>query len=235
MQTLVSVFENLKAAQRAVDRLIAAGFEPSDVHLQLGAAPANSATATSPRADPNAETGAERGVLSSIGHFFASVFDEDAPQGGYADRYAEALRRGHPAVMVEARDDEEVDRASTILDELGAFDVDERIAQWRDQAGMGASSPAGGGTGTGDRRGVRLFQRESGRPLRDLAREHEERAPDRPIINRPASTEGESRVIDRGERERAVASDPARDANAHESDSDSDIREPKANAPRRDG
>ena len=138
--------------------------------------------------------------------------------------------------MVEANNDEEVESASAILHELGAFDVDERITRWRKAAGMDAGvSPVSAATDQASQRagrpGVRVFRRHPGRSIRDLFKEHQDRAATRSAMNRPASTEGESRVIDRSERERAVASDLPGDANAPERDDD---REPRLKAPGRD-
>jgi hypothetical protein len=233
MQTLISVFEDSASARRAKDLLLAAGFDPANVHLQPGAAAANTPNVLGSFTPADAEP--DRGVLSSIGHFFASLFEQDPPTGGYADRFAQAVRRGHPAIMVDAQDDEEVDRASTILHENGAFDIDERIGEWRDRAGtnVGTGSRTGVEMGTGpamqthaDRRGVHVLDRLAGRPILDLVTEHElAPADDRPVMNRPASTEGENRVIERGERERAMASEPRREPSARENDLEA--REPK--------
>jgi hypothetical protein len=177
MQTLISVFEDRRAAQRAVDSLLDEGFAPEDVHLQEGVATANTAVSSSPagRTEP------DRGVLSSVGHFFASLFGQDPPSG-YPDRYSEAIRRGHSVVVVEATNQEDADRACTALHELGAFDIDERAAQWQG-GGMsaGTSSSTGVVMGTGQgmrdeheyRDGVRLIRRRSGRPLRELVNQHE--------------------------------------------------------------
>jgi hypothetical protein len=85
-------------------------------------------------------------------------------------------------VVVEATNQEDADRACTALHELGAFDIDERAAQWQG-AGMsaGTSSSTGVVMGTGQgmrdeheyRDGVRLIRRRSGRPLRELVSQHE--------------------------------------------------------------
>ena len=123
MQTVVSVFETRQAAERAVDRLLQAGFESNRVHRHEGAAPANTAAAANPGIDKG-DFDADRGLLSSIGHFFASVFGQDPP-AGYADRYVELVRRGHSVVVIQSADDEESDRATTIVRELGASDIAE--------------------------------------------------------------------------------------------------------------
>lgn len=125
MQTVISVFEDRQAAQRAVDRLLEEGFKPDDVHLQEGTAQANTAMASIRGAAAGAQTGSERGVLSSFGYFFVSLFDQDPPSG-YPDRYSEAVRRGHPVVMIDATDPEQAQRALAIVQEVGTYDIDER-------------------------------------------------------------------------------------------------------------
>jgi hypothetical protein len=124
MQTVVSVFETRQAAERAVDRLLQAGFESNRVHRHEGAAPANTAAAASPGSTGKGDFDADRGLPSSIGHFFASVFGQDPP-AGYADRYVELVRRGHSVVVIQSADDEESDRATTIVRELGASHIAE--------------------------------------------------------------------------------------------------------------
>ena len=101
MQTVIRVFENRRLAQTALDRLLQAGFQRENVHLQEGAAQANTALTADPRALTSAETGPERGLLSSVGRFFASLVGEDPPHG-YVDRYSAAIWHGHPVIVVEA-------------------------------------------------------------------------------------------------------------------------------------
>jgi hypothetical protein len=235
MQTLISVFQDRRAAQRAVDSLLDEGFEPDDVHLQEGAHPANIAVASSPAGTPTtSRTEPDRGVLSSIGHFFVSLFDQD-PSSAYPDRYSEAIRRGHPVVVIDARNEEEVDRACAILREHGAADIDQLLLEWRNiEAGTASSTGVVMGTGQqmqaapAERRGVHLVQRDAGRPLRDMVRERRAGGERRHVTNRPASTEGESRGIDRRERERrgtdrrqqerAMAAEPPRQTSSREND-----------------
>lgn len=239
MQTVISVFEDRHDAQLAMERLLAAGFEPENVHLQPGAAAANTAVAASLRAASMAEhSDRDRGVLASIGHFFASLFDQDPPTRGYALRFAEAVRRGHPAIMVDAKDDEEVDRASTIMHQFGAFDIDERLAEWRDRAGTNVGAGQQTQAQRGSLPGIHVVERDSAQPIREVVRQHEEDAlGERPILNRPVSMEGESQVIDhaerdRAERERAVAASQRREPTPRENDLEA--REPKGNTPPRD-
>jgi hypothetical protein len=133
MQTVISVFENRQTAQRALDRLLQTGFDSNRVHRHEAAAPANTAAAGSPGSADKGDFDEDRGVLSSIGHFFASVFGQDPPTG-YADKYVQKARRGHYMVVVQAKDEEEKDRATTIVRELGAIDIAEDAPEWRDGA-----------------------------------------------------------------------------------------------------
>jgi hypothetical protein len=142
MQTVITVFEDHRAAQSAFDRLLRAGFQRHDVHLQAGVAQANIAVTATPGASAVAQTGPERSVLSSIGRFFASLFGQDPPTG-YVDRYSEAIWHGHPVIVVDAKDEDEAGRASAILHEFGVFDIDRR-AHWHGAALRAGARPAAG-------------------------------------------------------------------------------------------
>ena len=116
MHTLISAFEDRASAERAVDRLHELGFAPDDVSLQeyRGAG------------DDKADFAADRGVLSSYGHAFASMFGIDEPDRQDAEHYANAHRAGHPLVVVSADDDDRADIAGDALQQLGAIDVHQR-------------------------------------------------------------------------------------------------------------
>ena len=137
MKILISVFENSRAAHSAFDRLLEAGFQRDDVHLQEDLAQGN--IAVSAAASTHAHT--ERGVLSSIGRFFASLFGQDPPIG-YVDRYSDAIWHGHPVIVVEAKDEDEANRASAMLRECGAYDIDE-LPRWRGAAATAGASAKG--------------------------------------------------------------------------------------------
>ena len=127
MHTVISAFNDTKTAQRAVERLVAAGFARDDVHLQepptddadyaqdaeLGERTMHSA---------EREVAFDRGVLASYGHFFTSLFGLDHP-AGHADTYTEAVRRGKSVVVVDAPDDQQAGRASSLMRELGGGDL----------------------------------------------------------------------------------------------------------------
>lgn len=213
MQTVIGAFDDRTAAQRAVDRLVQAGIDRQDVHLE--------------QRDPSLESGAQpqrqSGHGSSgIGGFFSSLFgSEDQANTGHAHTYDEAVRRGSTVVVVDADNEQQADQACEILHELGAVDVDERSQQWRSEgwtggAATGAAIPTGGmgqqtsmrtagqdtdrlarggsteagkegvldvveeqlkvGKRSLDRGGVRVVQRVSQKPVRELLRLREEHA-----------------------------------------------------------
>ena len=178
MQTLISVFEDRRAAQRAEDSLLDEGFEPDDVHLVKGGAAANAAVAVALAGTPaTGSTQTDQGVPSTIAVFFVSLFGQDPPSD-YPDRYLEAIRRGHPVLLVEVRDESEVDLACTILREHGAADIDELISEWQTvEASIAAGTSVVMGwmqAAPAERRGVHVVQRYTGRPLRDMVREQGE-------------------------------------------------------------
>jgi hypothetical protein len=116
MHTLISAFEDRNSAERAVERLHELGFAPDDVHLQEYRAPA----------DDKGDFDADRGVLSSYGHAFASMFGIDEPDQQDAEHYASAHRAGHPLVVVTAEDEGRADIAGGALQQSGAIDVHQR-------------------------------------------------------------------------------------------------------------
>jgi uncharacterized protein (TIGR02271 family) len=213
--TVIGAFDDTATAERAIERLTQSGFDRDDVHLQHKASD-----------DPQQEQHESSG---SKGGFFARLFgmDDDYPQesrtqqnqyAGHASTYDEAVRRGSAVVVVDAHDEPQADRASALLHELGAIDVDERSRQWRAE---GWQAPHAGATGTQqnlaagrdtranvgeqgkldvveeelqvgkrtlERGGVRVIQRVSSKPVRELVRLREERAVvDRRPVDRPAT------------------------------------------------
>jgi uncharacterized protein (TIGR02271 family) len=59
------------------------------------------------------------------------------------DMYAESVRRGSCVLTVDARTEEEADRATAIMDRFNPTDIDERSSQWKQQgwSGYDASAP----------------------------------------------------------------------------------------------
>ncbi len=209
-RTVIGAFDDRASAQRAVDRLVQSGFDRDDVHLQD---------------QQGQEIGTQQGGSTGSEHkggFFARLFgmDDDAgaqqhPHAQQAYTYDEAVRRGSAVVVVDANDEQQADRASMLLHEAGAVDVDERSKAWRSegwtppQHGMQqnlAGSPRSAvgtdqsqsldvveeqlqvGKRTVERGGVRVVQRVSSRPVRELVRLREEHAVvERRPVDRPAT------------------------------------------------
>lgn len=192
MHTVIGAFDDRSQAEQAVQRLTQLGLDRQDIHIEHQ--PADGARVAD-------DTGTEdrRG-------FFARLFglDEDnaadSPWRQTADTWDEAVQRGSAVVVVDARDDAQAERAAACLHEAGARDVDERSAQRRRDIGTGESAATGGQVRTGEsalregrtmdvveeqlqvgkrtleQGGVRVFERVTERPVREVVRLREERA-----------------------------------------------------------
>ena len=139
MQTVLATFDDAATAQRAMDVLIAEGFDRSNVHLQ-GAPSAAGGEGTSMRGDVTdagvtQQRSSNQGAMSTVGNFFRNLFGSD--DDDYAGTYAEAVRRGSIVVAVDAQDDEQLDRARTVMEEMGSVDVDSRANRWKQQGWTG--------------------------------------------------------------------------------------------------
>ena len=130
MQSLIAAFSNTRTAQQAVERLVQQGFSRSSVHLQSGYGDTATAASTKPNlADPFGFAG-----------FFSALFGADPTSE--AGKYAEAVRRGNTVVVVDARTDDEAAKATQLLQELGAVDVDQQAAGWKKQGWTGFDAAA---------------------------------------------------------------------------------------------
>lgn len=125
MQTILGTFDEIQSARTAIDQLIARGFLQSRVHLQ-------SATAASPT-----EAGEQPGMIAGVSHFFTNLFSSD--EKSTAEHYAEAVRRGCAVVAVDVSSDVEGTQVQTLMQQLGAFNVDERASQQKSQMPTGLS------------------------------------------------------------------------------------------------
>jgi len=119
--TLTALFESKTDAQKAVDKLIAAGVSQSSVRLLPGY-----------ENDGDLQPAAgevHRGFFASLADFFMP--DEDR----YA--YAEGLSRGGYLVTATDIPAPLYDQALDILDDQGAVDLDDRQGTWRQQGWTG--------------------------------------------------------------------------------------------------
>lgn len=115
--TVIGLFDSADQAQDAVRQLLNNGYTTDQVDLSVHLAAGNSGSSTG--VDPDEVTG------DSIGNFFGSLFGES----DQASTYSYVARQSGSIVTVHASRDEEAHRASRILDEMGALDIDERAAQ----------------------------------------------------------------------------------------------------------
>lgn len=121
-RSVVGVYDEYSDAQAAVQALVADGFQRSNIQLS------NEADTSGTSAAATASTQKSSGGISG---FFRSLFGSD--QDEYHDTYAESVRRGSYVLTVQARDDDEADRASDIMNRFGPVDIDERAGQWKQQ------------------------------------------------------------------------------------------------------
>jgi hypothetical protein len=129
MQIVVSNFDDYTDAQGAVDRLVHAGFRRMDLHIEVDP---NSRSGLSGDSDPSGREH-DRGVLSSIGYAFVSLFGHDNPHRE-VHAYTEAVRHGHSVVQVYVENDEEAGRAAQVMNDSSAVSADRRAASWRPNA-----------------------------------------------------------------------------------------------------
>lgn len=123
--TVVGVYDNFSEAESAVQALLAAGFSRADVQLN-------------PEKDDDGTTSAGTSSSTSDAHsgirgFFYSLFGGDENSGGYHDTYAESVRRGSYVLTVTVNSQEDVDRATSIMNSFNAVDIDERASHWKKQ------------------------------------------------------------------------------------------------------
>ena len=131
MQTIIGTFDDKTTAQTAVDQLIAQGFKRDHVHLQGAQGLESDITSSqSDRTVPKSD-----GMMSGVGHFFSNLFGSDSNE--HAGKYSEAVRRGGTVVAVDAENDDDVEKASAVMTDLGTVDVDQREAQWKSKGWTG--------------------------------------------------------------------------------------------------
>lgn len=131
---LIGMFDTQNAAEQARERLAAAGYDVTYTPTSGDAAP------VSPAERAEADTRREEGTISG---FFLSMFssnDEAAERDRCTNTYSEAFRRGLHGLSVSVDDDADIERAERILNEAGAFDIDERSESWRNLGAEGSES-----------------------------------------------------------------------------------------------
>jgi hypothetical protein len=152
MHTAICAFDDRARAEEARDALLRSGFARHDVHIEHKDLYGQGAGGLD--IEHMEEGVGMRGVLSSYGHFFASLLGMDDPSGR-VDTYAQHVERGGYVVVVDADDETEADRARTMMQGLEARDVNtmHRPAQrpLRDIVGMRQAGVSDGTAGMVER------------------------------------------------------------------------------------
>ncbi len=136
MHTAICTFDNRDTAQQAVDRLLQAGFDRHDIHMEHRHSDGSPMSGPEHRQEPanDAWDGLEREVAvgPDLLHrfaFFERLFGDK--HADHAERYKSAADRGHCVVVVDAKDEVEAERAQNVLHgmESGEFQLLHRAGQ----------------------------------------------------------------------------------------------------------
>jgi hypothetical protein len=120
MHTAICAFNDRARAEQAVDALVRTGIARHDVHIEHKKTTAEGRGSTQGGL-PGPE-GDDRNVLSSFGHFFASLLGRDNPSD-HVDTYSQHVERGGYVVVVDADDEAQAQRARTLLQEMQGGDL----------------------------------------------------------------------------------------------------------------
>ncbi|MFZ5521350.1 MAG: hypothetical protein ACOZD0_09105 [Pseudomonadota bacterium] len=121
---IVGVFDSDAEARAARMDLLQQGFAPADVHLSEDAGDARSREERTQDAVARSES-----VSGAIGGLLRSLFQTGGPSAD-EQLYAEAARRGHVVLVVEAADEQREQAATAALARSGAWDIEARASQW---------------------------------------------------------------------------------------------------------
>jgi hypothetical protein len=120
-QTVVGLFENENDAQRAAEKIEAAGISRSSVDVSRSDKYTQGVQNTSPSSDNDD---------NAVTRFFKNLFGDSDD----ADRYTKLSSNGNYSIVtVHAQSADEAERAADLLDEYGAVNVDERSSQYNTQ------------------------------------------------------------------------------------------------------
>ena len=113
--TVIGLFNTTNQAQNAFQQLLNNGFVSNNVDMSaqdlIGGNNNNSNTSR----NGNQDTG------DRISNFFSSLFDDKKE----AHHYSNAVQNGKSLVTVQAKSEDEADRAARLLDQYGALDIDQ--------------------------------------------------------------------------------------------------------------
>jgi hypothetical protein len=126
MHTAICTFDDRANAEQAVERLVQAGFDRADVHLETRHAdgsPVHEGQGPNDRFDGlEREVALDRSVVARLGNFFGRLFAHDQT-GEHAGAYSRAVDRGHCVVIVDGHSEAEAERAQNLLHGMEAGDL----------------------------------------------------------------------------------------------------------------
>jgi hypothetical protein len=124
-KTIVGSFVDYQIADKAVRKLIDDGFVEHDISVCV------SGIAEEDHSGAGAGAGAVAVAGGLVGSLTASGVSKE-----YANYYGESVRRGGALVTVRAGEPR-AERATEIMRESGAIDIDQRISRWRESGWTG--------------------------------------------------------------------------------------------------
>lgn len=142
-QTVIGFFDTASEAQKAVDQLVSSGFSRDSIDVSAARDGVTDTTGTSANTTgtttsyTDTTTTHDDDSQSGIGKFFSSLFGSDDDDTtttntgtNRATTYGQVASQSDAIVTVHVSSETEAEKAADILDEAGAFDIDERAAQY---------------------------------------------------------------------------------------------------------
>ncbi|MGZ5198923.1 MAG: hypothetical protein ACXWC4_04060 [Telluria sp.] len=126
--TLIAVFDNRADADRAQNDLLMAGFKRDCVKLSNSDPTGITDSVSGTGSSASEASTHHEGLGASIKHFFADIFGTDNSE--HAQRYEDAVSRGHHVLTVTTDSEPEVERAADVVERHGPVDIDEKHAEW---------------------------------------------------------------------------------------------------------
>lgn len=166
--TVLSTFDDRDRAERAADALQQEGFPAQNIHVEAAAGAPAAAIGERTAASAEREAAVGRGGMAAMERFFERLFG-GGEHARHKASYVDAVRGGRSVVAVDSVSETAAERAVTVMQEHGAYDLTER----REVAGGGQWSETAAGEqrlpdGTAVRwRAAHVVARDT-RPLSEL-------------------------------------------------------------------
>lgn len=165
--TVLSTFDDADTARRAVDALAGEGFLPQNMRIEPSE-PVSQAAGPATTSAP----AAPRHGLARIERFFERLLGR-TEQAHRAEDYSRAVGSGRSVVMVDTTSEVSAERAATVMQDFGAYDLTGRRAVDTDnvvsRSSIGEQSLPDGTLVSW--RAAHVVYREHGEPVATLDRE----------------------------------------------------------------